>query len=215
MKNTLIKPFTQTGNIPGKKTIKLSQLDYKNLKNYLTKIFSNVKTDNINAEIKINGMSKEIFYAISTNIIHFTPIKINGDVYINNQKFGTIYLMIILKGSTNTIFVPKDGIFIGKKKYKMYIDNIDIISVIKDNTEPYKQRGFYATTDNIDMMVSDKQQDHNLSEKEVYLQREKENPLVPFKRLEQSNTDFTLSDIRNEEFSDDELEGLIEMETFN
>lgn len=201
MKNTLIKPFTNTGTHPDTNQYhKISELDFKNLQAYLANLLNNVTNEGINFKIILENITPNIYCAVTTNQIFLTPVEIKGSLYINQQLFGKINLVFMLKGSTNSLYVPKGGVFFNNKKYEMYIDNITIVSIKKDNSPEHKQRGFYATSDNIDMMVKNNQNiDYNKTPQEIKIERKQDNPLRTFKELEDSEEDINLSEIIRED----------------
>lgn len=205
MKNTLIKPFTSVGTHPDTNRYRnLTELDFKNLQAYLINIFNNITNNKINYKIIPLEISQKIYCANADNLLYLTPIDIKGNVIINNKPFGTINLVISLRGTTNSIYVPKNGVFINTKKYEMYIESITITKVIKNNALPQKQKGFYATADNIDMMITNKPQNYNKTPQEIKLERKIDNPLTTFTELEDSEEDFNLSEIIREENDDDD-----------
>lgn len=215
MKNTLIKPFTNTGTHPDTNQYhSISELDFKNLQAYLASLLNNVTNEGINFKIILENITPNIYCAITTNQIFLTPVEIKGSLYINQQLFGKINLVFMLKGSTNSLYVPKEGVFFNNKKYEMYIDNITIVSVKKDNSPEHKQRGFYATADNIDMMVKNNQNiDYNKTPQEIKIERKQDNPLRTFKELEDSEEDINLSEIirENEEPEPENINSSIEI----
>lgn len=212
MKNSLIKPFTSIMTAPNTNSYSsISELDFKNIQSYLSNLFNLVNVDGINFKIEPKEISPNLYIAYSTNLAFLTPIEISGSVFINQKLFGNINLMIILKGSTNSIYVPKNGIFLGNKKYEIYVEQIKIISVQKNNAPEQKQRGFYATAENIDMMVSDKKQDYNKEPSEIKAERMEENPLTTFTELEDSEEDFNLSEIINEQSNNENTTSAIEI----
>jgi len=197
MKNTLIKPYTLLGTHPNTNQYHgISELDFKNLQAYIANTLNTVSNDGINYKIIPESITPNIFCATTTNLIFLTPIEIKGKVFINGNLFGEINLIFMLKGSTNSVYVPKNGVFFNNRKYEMYIDNITITSVKKNGANENKQNGFYATADNIDMMIRDNQLPQNSkTPKEIKLERNKENPLKTFTQLEDSEEDINLSEI--------------------
>lgn len=196
MKNKLIKPFTSHGNYPNNNQYKqISDMDFKNIQAYLANLLQNINVEGIIFNITPTNISPNIYSAINTNIIYLTPIELQGTLKVNKKSFGTINFNIILRGSTNTIYVPKDGVFIADKKYEMYIESFNIISVVKNNSPVQKQKGFYATADNIDMMITENKQDFNKTPQEIKIDRKANNPLTTLTELEDSEDNFDLSEI--------------------
>lgn len=200
LKNKLIKPFTSHSSYPNNNQYKqISDMDFKNIQSYLANLLKEINVEGIIFNITPTNISPNIYSASNTNIIYLTPIELQGKLIINNQSFGTINFNIILRGSTNTVYVPKNGVFINNKKYEMYIESFNIISVVKDNTPPFKQKGFYATADNIDMRITQEQQDYNKTPQEIKIERTHDNPLTTLTQLEDSEENFNLSEIIRDE----------------
>ena len=200
MKNTLIKPYTLLGTHPNTNQYHgISELDFKNLQAYLANTLNTISNDGITYKIIPESITPNIFCATTTNLIFLTPIEIKGKVFINGQLFGEINLIFMLKGSTNSIYVPKNGVFFNNRKYEMYIDNITITSVKKNGAPINKQNGFYATAENIDMMVNENQSSqNNKTPQEIKIERKENNPLKTFTELEDSEEDINLSEIIRE-----------------
>ncbi|ADO67344.1 hypothetical protein crov310 [Cafeteria roenbergensis virus] len=210
MKNSLIKPFTNIGTHPDTNHYqRISSLDFKNIQMYLSNLLSKIVHEKINYKIVPEFITPNIFCAVSTNLLFITPIEIKGKLYINHKLFGDININFMMKGSTNTVYVPKNGIFVNNKKYEMYIDNVIILSIKKINSPEYKQNGFYATADNIDMRVTDDTNDitsFNKTPQQINNERKKEIPMKTFAELEgtQDTEDYlNLSEIINENMSDE------------
>ena len=199
MKNTLIKPYTSIGSQPNTNQYHgISELDFKNVQSYLANLLNQVNNDGISYKIIPETITPNIYCATTTNLIFLTPVEIKGQVFINQKLFGDINLIFMLKGSTNSIYVPRNGVFFNNKKYEMYIDNITITSVKKYNATENKQNGFYATSNNIDMMINNKLTNNNKTLQEIKDERKQENPLKTFTELEDSEEDINLSEIINE-----------------
>lgn len=206
MKNTLIKPYTQLGNNPDtSQYVGISDIDFKNIQSYLLNYFSEISHDNIKYKILPTEISPNIYMATTGNVAYLTPIELKGQLYLNEKLFGNISFMIILRGSTNSIYVPPDGVFLNNKKYKMYVENITIINVSKNNSMENKQKGFYAVANNLDMMIKDEEQDFNKTPQEIKLDRQEENPLTTFTELEDSEENFNLSEFIQD--NEPEIEG--------
>lgn len=210
MKNQLIKPYTLISSHPNISNYRnISNLDFKNLQSYLANLLQDIQVDGIKFKIVPTSISPNIYLAFNNNLAYITPIEIQGTIIVNNKSFGQINLMIILKGSTNTIYIPKEGMFLNGKKYEMYVDNITINSISKNDTKPNKQKGFYAVADTIDMRVTQEQQDFNKTPQEIKIQRKQENPLTTFTELEDSEENFNLSEIiKNENLIEPDSENV-------
>lgn len=195
MKNSLVNPYTSIGTHPNNNQYQnLSDLDFKNLQAFLANLLQNINIDGMKFKIIPSSISPNVYVAFTSNLTYLTPIELQGTIMVNNKPFGTINLMIILRGSTNSIYVPKNGVFFNGKKYTMYVENITITSVVKNNTPIQKQKGFYAVADNIDMRISGEPTD-NKTPQEIKLDRMNNNPLTTLTQLEDSEEDFNLSEI--------------------
>lgn len=187
-KDSMYKPYTSVQNHPSLSEYKiLSDITFKNLQSYISNLLLNNSVNNINYTIIPKTISPNLYYNIDSNLIYLTPIELEGTLIINNKEFGTISLMIVLRGATNSLYVPKDGLFINNIKYEMFTETFNIIKVVKNNTEPKNQRGFYATADTINYKVNDDKM-----------------PLNTIQELEDSET-VNISEILNEN-EEDEIE---------
>lgn len=196
MKNSLINPYTAIHTQPNNNQYQnLSDLDFKNLQAYLANLLQDITIDGMKFKIVPSNITPNVYVALTSNLAYLTPIELQGSLMINNKQFGNINLMIILRGSTNSIFVPKNGVFVNGKKYEMYVENLTITSVVKNNSPVQKQKGFYATADSIDMRITGDKQPENKTPQEIKLDRIKDNPLTTFSQLEDSEEDFNLSEI--------------------
>jgi hypothetical protein len=176
MKDTLVNPFTSIGTHPNNNEYQnLADLDFKNLQAYLANLLQEVVVDGIKFKVIPTSISPNVYIAYTTNLAYLTPIEIQGNIMVNDKSFGEISLMIILRGSTNSIYVPNDGVFMNGKKYKMYVENVTVNSVTKSGAPENKQKGFYAVADSIDMRVTGEQAPENKKPQEIKLDRINDN----------------------------------------
>lgn len=191
-KNSLVNPYTQTQSNPSMNSyIVLSDLDLKNIQSFIVNLLHNTVIDGNVFAIKPTSITPNLYYAINTNVIHLTPIEIDGKLFINNKEFGDITLMILLKGTTNNMYVPQSGFFVNGIKYKSYVENIKIIKINKNNTPPQKPKGFYGTVDMINQKVEEP----------------KDINMINFTELEDSEEDdINLSEIINDDMIEPDSE---------
>ena len=178
-KHSLTKPFTSIGTQPNIEEYQiLSSENFKHIQSFISQILASKTINNTSFSITPTNISPNLYYSLNNNILYFTPIELEGTILINNKEFGKINLMMIIRGTTNKLYVPKDGFFFNKNKYEGFIETVQIINVTKNNTEPKKQRGFYARSDTINMQVD----------------TTNEMPLTTLTEIEDSE-DFDLSEI--------------------
>lgn len=195
-KDTIVKPFTSIGTHPDINQFQsINNLDFKNLQAYLAELLQNVFVDNNTFKIIPSNITPNLYVSFNTNLAFFTPIELEGTIFINDKLFGDINMMFIIKGSTNSVYVPDNGVFLSGKKYKMYQDTVVIKSITKHNTPKAKQKGFYAVSENLDMQVNNQPDFHNKTPQEIKLQRKENNPLTTITELEDSEDNFNLSEI--------------------
>ena len=183
-KHSLTKPFTSISTQPNIEEYKiLSSDNFKHIQSFISQVLSSKNINDTSFSITPTNISPNLYYSLNNNVLYFTPIELEGTLLINNTEFGKINLMMIIRGTTNKLYVPKDGFFFNKTKYEGFIETVHIINVTKNNTEPQNQRGFYARSDTINMQVD----------------TENEMPLTTLTEIEDSE-DFDLSEIiRNNE----------------
>lgn len=178
-KHSLTKPFTSIGTQPNIEEYKiLSSDNFKHIQSFISQVLASKNINDTSFSITPTNISPNLYYSLNNNVLYFTPIELEGTLLINNTEFGKINLMMIIRGTTNKLYVPKDGFFFNKTKYEGFIETVHIINVTKNNTEPQKQRGFYARSDTINMQVD----------------TENEMPLTTLTEIEDSE-DFDLSEI--------------------
>lgn len=113
---------------------KLSMSDHQNIMSYISnKLKANVYDHSvqiINVDINPN-----IFYSFNSNILFLTPLETIGDLVIDGNVVGQLHFNIFLQGTTNSLYVPKEGFFIGDKKFNGFIKDLKIIKATDINKE--------------------------------------------------------------------------------
>ena len=162
---------------------KLSDVDVKNLFSFLSQKLASNQVVKHQVEFVLLNINENIFYAEDHNYLYLTPLEISGKVSIDKKEIGSVELTVIMRGKTNSLFIPKVGFFVGKNKFTGIIDDFKITKLDKPNinkTSNALESGWYAVSDLPNYSVI-----------------EPENPpLIKYKELEDSEI-FDLSEIIN------------------
>lgn len=176
---------------------KLPINNHKHILLFLKDLFKNIHVCSYDVSIKVEHLDNNIFFSINDNYLFLTPLEITGKFFIDKKLAGDITLKIILRGKTNSLFIPQNGFFINDIKFSPIIDNIFVIHFDKpnytDDTHIGSTRGFYAVADTINYSIN---QPHNP-------------PLVSFNDIQNNfndiqnnfndDTDINLSEIIQEQ----------------
>jgi len=136
---------------------KLSAIDLKNIQSFINTKINNKKIVDTIVDITCDEIKPDVFYAENNNYIYLTPLICQGKVSIDRKFIGEISFTIILRGKTNSLFLPKEGFFVNKNKFMGIIDSFKITSLDKPNLEiepSIQSNGWYATTDTINYSIN-------------------------------------------------------------
>lgn len=136
---------------------RLSAVDLKNIHSFLKTKLSNKKIVNYKVTIDCEDISSDVFYAEDSNYVYLTPLLCQGKLIINEKEIGKINFTIVLRGKTNSLFIPKDGFFLNNNKYQGIIDSFKTTKLDKPEVtlEPSIQsNGWYATADTINYSIN-------------------------------------------------------------
>jgi len=137
--------------------LKLSAVDLKNIQAYINSKINNKKIVDTLVEVTCDNIKAEVFYAENNNFLYLTPLICYGQVSINKKVLGKIKYTIILRGKTNSLFIPQDGFFINKNKFMGIIDSFKITELDKPNVEidpSIQSNSWYATSDTINYSIN-------------------------------------------------------------